>query len=230
MLRRAARIGLTLVVVCLAGCDRAPPDTPSPRRPEPAVPTQAAPTSRPVPPTQALGLTRRLPDAYVAGCARIRSHAGADPCPPLIPVGRLNVAGPHAKRWEGSRTIDLASASLGRIGGAPVDSNGGHWTVSVAWGPNGRRILHRQLHAIGGWWGPHPRSACIVVGLEGERVQACRVPAYEVGGGYYGGHIAYAWRRGQVVYHLTIHGYANEPRLRLMMAALIDRETGRHSR
>lgn len=45
-------------------------------------------------------------------------------------------------------------------------------------------------------------------------------------GGYYGGHIAYAWRHKDVVYHITIHGYANEPRASLMMAALIARETG----
>jgi hypothetical protein len=69
-----------------------------------------------------------------------------------------------------------------------------------------------------------------VVGLEGERVQACWVPAHDAGGGYYGGHVAYAWQRGPVVYHVTIHGYANEPRLRLMVAALIRRERGRYSR
>lgn len=45
--------------------------------------------------------------------------------------------------------------------------------------------------------------------------------------GYYGGHVVYAWQRGPVVYHVTIHTYANEPRLRLMMAALIHREKGR---
>jgi hypothetical protein len=69
-----------------------------------------------------------------------------------------------------------------------------------------------------------------VVGLEGERVQACWVPAHDAGGGYYGGHVAYAWQCGPVVYHVTIHGYANEPRLRLMVAALIRRERGRYSR
>jgi hypothetical protein len=126
--------------------------------------------------------------------------------------------------------VDLGSASLSWIGGAPVDANGGHWTVSVAWGPNGRQLLHKQLHAIGVWYGSNLRSACMVISLEGERVQACRVPAYDAGGGYYGGHIAYAWRRGRVVYHVTIHGYANEPRLRLIMAALIQREKGRYSR
>ncbi len=147
-------------------------------------------------------------------------------------MGRLTVAGPDEKRWEGSRTLDLGSGSLSWIAGAPVDANGGHWTVSVAWGPIGRRILHKTLHAIGGWYGSDLRSACAVVGLEGERVQvqACRVPAHDAGGGYYGGHVAYAWRRGPVVYHVTIHGYANEPRLRLMVAALIQREKGRSSR
>jgi hypothetical protein len=230
MMHRAALLGLTLVVICLSGCDRAPPGASSPGRPDPATPARVVTTTRPEQAERALGLTRRLPNTYVARCARIRSQAPADPCPPLIPVGRLKVAGPYQKRWEGYRDLDLGSASLNWIGGAPVETNGGHWTVSVAWGPTGRRVLHRTLHAIGGWWGPHPRSACAVVGLEGERVQACRVPAHEVGGGYYGGHVAYAWQRGAVVYHVTIHGYANEPRLRLMMAALIHREKRRHSR
>jgi hypothetical protein len=138
------------------------------------------------------------------------------------------VAGPYANRW-GERSLDLGSASLSWIGGAPVDTNGGHWTVAVAWGSNGRPVLHKTPHAIAGWHGSHPRSACTVVRLEGERVQACRIPAYDAGGGYYGGHIAYAWH-GPVVYHVTIHGYANEPRLRLMMGVLIHREKGRSFR
>jgi hypothetical protein len=54
------------------------------------------------------------------------------PLPAADPQGRLTVAGPYERRWEGSRTLDLGSASLGWLGGVPVDSNGGHWTVSVA--------------------------------------------------------------------------------------------------
>jgi hypothetical protein len=229
MMHRAALIGLTLVVVCLMGCDRAPPNASRQGRPEPEAPAQAVPSTRPDQAERALGLTRRLPHAYVSRCARIRTDAGADPCPPLTPQGRLAVTGPHQKRWEGYRELDLGSASLTWIAGAPVDSDGGHWTLAVAWGPNGRLLLHKQLHAIGVWYGSNLRSACTVVSLEGERVQACRVPAFDAGGGYYGGHVAYAWQRGQVVYHVTIHGYANEPRLRLIMAALIQREKGRYS-
>jgi hypothetical protein len=162
-------------------------------------------------------------------------RCGGRSLPAADPSGPAAVTGPHQKRWEGYRELDLGSASLTWIAGAPVDSYGGHWTLAVAWGPNGRRLLHKQLHAIGVWYGSNLRSACTVISLEGERVQACRVqacrvPAYDAGGGYYGGHVAYAWQRGQVVYHVTIHGYANEPRLRLIMAALIQREKGRYSR
>jgi hypothetical protein len=180
---------------------------------------QVTPT-RPDPPERALGLTRRLPDAYVTRCARIPPDAGANPCPPLKPEGQLKVAGPYGQ--PGSRTLDLGSGSLNSIGGAPVDTNGGHWTISVAWSASGRQLLDSQLHAIGR---PRPTSPCTAASLEGERVGACRVLAYDAGGGYYGGHIAYAWQRGRLVYHITIHGFANEPRLRLMMAALIHRET-----
>jgi hypothetical protein len=41
------------------------------------------------------------------------------------------------------------------------------------------------------------------------------------------GHIAYAWEHRGVVYHITIHGHANEPRVALMMAAFIKRVTSR---
>lgn len=47
-------------------------------------------------------------------------------------------------------------------------------------------------------------STCRAERVAGERVGVCRVPK---GGGYYGGHIAYAWRDGTLVYHLTAHGY-----------------------
>jgi hypothetical protein len=43
------------------------------------------------------------------------------------------------------------------------------------------------------------------------------------------GHIAYAWEHRGVVYHITIHGHANEPRVALMMAAFIKRVTSRYA-
>jgi hypothetical protein len=45
--------------------------------------------------------------------------------------------------------------------------------------------------------------------------------------GYYSGHVAYAWEHRGVVYHVTIHGHGEEPRVALMMAALIKREARR---
>ena len=70
-------------------------------------------------------------------------------------------------------------------------------------------------------WPPGIRRArCRQLRLDGEPVEACQVPTSD--DGYYSGHIAYAWEHRGVVYHITIHGHANEPRLALMMAALIN--------
>jgi hypothetical protein len=115
----------------------------------------------------------------------------------------------------------LSSSSLDAIHGRQVDSNGGHWTVSAARGPTARKLLAEQLHAALGV----RRARCRHLRLAGEPVEACQVPASD--DGYYSGHIAYAWEHRGVVYHITIHGHAEEPRVALMMAALIERETRR---
>ena len=49
---------------------------------------------------------------------------------------------------------------------------------------------------------------------------ACRVVAYRRGGGVNGDHIAYVWDDARITYVISVHGYANEPRARAMMAAL----------
>lgn len=170
-----------------------------------------------------LQLTRQLPREYLSACARLRSYQPlrADACPPLAPQGTIGINHQGSPRgWPRSYELDLASSSLNRISGRPVQTNGGHWTVAAARGRTNQRLLVLQLHP------PNATSpsTCRLTMLDGELVTACLVPAYEQGGGYYGGHVAYAWRHLNVVYHVTIHGYANEPRVRLMMAALIARE------
>jgi hypothetical protein len=52
---------------------------------------------------------------------------------------------------------------------------------------------------------------------------ACRVVAHNRGGGLNGGHIAYVWDHAGIAYVLSVHGYANEPRARAMIAALAAR-------
>jgi hypothetical protein len=80
-----------------------------------------------------------------------------------------------------------------------------------------RRIEHPQNG---------PRSRCRQVTLAAERVEACRVAPYERGGGLNGGHIAYVWDHAGATYAISLHGYANEPRVQAMMAALIERVRG----
>lgn len=225
--RPSVRAWLLLLLVAAAGCDGA----------QDAAPSQATPatTSLPTPTTvladtpaeRALRLTRNLPQAYQKACQQFLAYRplGAAGCPPLVPDGALQVraAGPIAASdgYARSYILDLASGSLDTIHGKAVDTNGGHWTVSAARGPTARNVLAQQLHAA---LGTRP-ARCRQLRLADERVEACRVPSAD--GGYYSGHIAYAWEHRGVIYHITIHGYAEEPRVALMMAALIKRATGR---
>jgi uncharacterized protein (TIGR03435 family) len=160
----------------------------------------------------ALGLTRDLPAAYLAACTEILRATRTNPCPPLVPRDTHVAHG-----WADS--IDAMAASIGSIDGRDIDAHGGHWTIGVGADPRARQALGRDLHAVS----PRASSRCRIVRLQGQRVEACAMPPYP-DGGYYGGHIAYAWQRDDVTYHITLHGHANEPRVRLMMEALIRRQ------
>lgn len=222
--RLSTTVGL-LCLVTLASCRGSP--GPERRQPTPATTiSTSGPGSTTVadtPAERALQLTRTLPQTYREACQRLQAYAPSDTdaCPPLVPIGHLEVrtAGPVATSggYEDSYVLDLASGSLGTIDGRAVDTNGGHWTVSAAWGPLTRKLLDEQLHAA---LGMQP-AKCRQIRLAGERVEACQVPSTD--DGYYSGHTAYAWEHGEIVYHITIHGHANEPRVALMMEALISR-------
>jgi hypothetical protein len=177
-------------------------------------------------PGLALDLTTRLPAAYRRVCARQAAAAPrrARTCPPLIPGGRLDVIDALAlARPRGDFNVDIGSASIKTLNGAAIDTNGGHWHYDVAWTPAARRLyVHRRIeHAVDG-----PRSRCTHLQLAAEPVEACRVAPYDQGGGLEGGHIAYVWDDARVSYAISLHGYANEPRVQAMMAALIERVRG----
>jgi uncharacterized protein (TIGR03435 family) len=162
----------------------------------------------------ALGLTRRLPPEYVELCVEIQREMHVNPCPPLMPDGTMNIRG-----WSDSLDIENATI-LNSINGREIDAHGGHWTIWVADDKGGLGALADHMHATGA----KTPSQCQFIELEGQRVEACRVPPYP-DGGYFGNHVAYEWQRGGVAYDVSIHNHANEPRLRLMMAALIKQET-----
>ena len=161
----------------------------------------------------ALGLTRELPPEYVAACAGFENYLGVNPCPPLIPAGPMTILGLFGDGFE------LMSGSLNAIDGRAIDANGGHWSLWIATNRGARRGLGAGIHIEG-----DTPSQCRLIELRAQEVEACRVPPYPVGGSY-GGHIAYAWQNGAILYHVTLHGYDNEPRLELMMTALIEQET-----
>jgi hypothetical protein len=173
----------------------------------------------------ALGLTRKLPAAYQRVCDEQATVAPADAraCPPLIPMGRVEVL--HADpvsprpRLGGGYLADLSSASLSALVGKRIETNGGHWHYDVSWTAEARRLLvrrgvERPMNARRG-------SKCRVLRLGSEGVEACRVVPYAQGGGLNGGHIAYVWSHGPVTYVVSLHGYANEPRARAMTQALM---------
>jgi hypothetical protein len=218
--RASVPAGLLLCLVVAAGCS----GTAHPRATPPTtiVSTSTTTMLADTPAERALQLTHNLPQAYRDACQQLLAYAplGAGACPPLVPQGPLEVraAGPIAPSggYARSYVLDLASGSLDTIRGQRVNTNEGHWTISAARGPAARTVLNQQLHAALGI----RRARCRQLRLDGEPVEACQVPTSD--DGYYSGHIAYAWKHRGVVYHITIHGHANEPRLALMMAALIN--------
>jgi hypothetical protein len=125
----------------------------------------------------------------------------------------------------GGYSADLASHSLSHLGGPRVETNGGHWRYDVAWVPSVRRAVvrvgvERPRNASG-------PSSCRHVRVAAHEMEACRVVPHERGGGLNGGHIAYVWNHTSVTYVISLHGYANEPRARAMMAALATQLTAR---
>jgi hypothetical protein len=192
-------------------------------RSTPAAAARVAPAAVPAARAAALGLTWRLPRAYRDVCAEWAASVppSARPCPPLIPRGgvKVMVAVPFSRqrRYRGGYLSDLASRSLSTLRGRPVATNGGHWHVDVSWTAAVRELLVRR--GIERPVNAGAPSRCRRLRLGGQAVEACRVVPYEQGGGLSGGHVAYVWRRGAVTRVVSLHGYANAPRARAMMAA-----------
>ena len=108
--------------------------------------------------------------------------------------------------------------------GPYIDTNGGHWGYAVTWTPAVRRLVVRA--GIERPSAAAEPSRCRPVVLAGQPVRACRVVAHERGGGLHGGHIVYVWDRGRATFVVSVHGYANEPRARAMMLALVAQRLG----
>jgi hypothetical protein len=220
--RSAMAAGLAVLVAACGGGDARPARAARPARPARPAPA-ASPAGRPGP---ALGLATRLPAAYRRACSRQAAAAPrrARSCPPLIPAGRLQVLDAAALTPpHGEFNVDLASPSIGTLNGARIDADGGHWHYDVAWTPAARWVwVHRRIERPQNG----PRSRCTRLELAAERVEACRVAPYDQGGGLQGGHIAYVWDHAGASYAISLHGYANEPRVQAMMAALIERVRG----
>jgi hypothetical protein len=176
-----------------------------------------------------LGLTRRLPSGYKVACRRLVAYATPKVavCPPVVPAGPLKVAiaAPFSRtrRDRGMFTMSFASCSLNTYRGRAIETNGCHWAYELGWTRRTRRIVVERVTHGGN--PANPRSACSWQHLAGQRVQACRVPPFNQGGGFHGGHAAYLWDRHTEAAVLSAHGYPNQPRVRSMMLALIHAAT-----
>lgn len=113
----------------------------------------------------------------------------------------------------------MSSCSLNTYKGQPIETNGCHWAYEVGWSQAVKPLVRRR--SLGGFNPANPAAACDAERLAGARVRRCRVPPFESGGGFHGGHVLYMWDRGASVHVVSAHGYANQPRVRAMMASLI---------
>jgi hypothetical protein len=160
-------------------------------------------------------LTRHPPSRYQSICRSQAAYAprGARACPPLVPSGPVKpeFAGPFSRqsRFGGGYSASFRSPALG------VNA---HWLYTVTWTRGVRHLAvdvgveHPQSFA---------KSDCDYIDVDHQRVERCRVPAFEKGGGLNGGHVAYVWDRRAVTYVISIHGYDHEPLVRAMTQALI---------
>ena len=129
----------------------------------------------------------------------------------------LDASGPLSRR--GARAaqswiLDFASPDLEELGGRRTSSNGGHWTLVGGVDP-----------AIDGFLKPNARRPTKrSITIAGRRVSLYTMPAYDEGGGYYGGHVVAAWRNGDERVQMSVHGRRNERRLVAMATALIEEQ------
>ena len=175
-----------------------------------------------------LSLTRNLPPGYERACERLAEYTPREiaACPPVIPRGPLKVeiAAPFSatRRDREWFVMSFASCSLNSYMGRSIETNGCHWAYELAWSRRTRRtVVEGVIHGSGN--PTNPRSACRWRSLAKQRVRACRVPPFERGGGFHGGHIAYLWERAPAAIVLSAHGYLNEARVKAMMTALIEK-------
>lgn len=155
----------------------------------------------------------------VAARARDQGLALTVYCPSLVPYARG-----IRLEWAGSigggadlapgYAISFASRVVGGAGGW-----GGHWTLDVGRPATVRRLRH-----------PFPQRPQELVDVRGRDVGVYRID--QDIRSFYAGHVVYAWQEKGLRFHLTVHGYQWESRLRRMASALmsaIDRCASRPS-
>ena len=158
------------------------------------------------------GFAERMPDWSRPACRnaelaiRVQHLTWALICPSVLPPGRGGLGfagfGPYESVASGY-VFTGYSPSLGS------DSNGGHWSLAVGRRANMSVIVQR---------GRSVRSS-----IAGLPVRIYRMPRYEDGGGYYGGHIVVEWMGRRAGCQTSVHGYAHRLLAIRMMRAIIVR-------
>jgi hypothetical protein len=162
-------------------------------------------------PREGLGPPSRL---VLDACRSVAARAAAQGaaltvyCPPLVP---------HARgiRLEWAGSLDggdaLAPGYLisfaSRVAGGP-SGWGGHWTLDV-----GRPAAVRRARR------PFPQRPDELIAVAGRDVGVYWIP--EDIRSFYAGHVVYAWQEHGLRFHLSVHGYQWEARLRRIASALM---------
>ena len=164
-----------------------------------------------------LRLTDQRPGVVETACRRAASMSTARVrCPSVVPSGRTKVGfvcpmrGCASKRRD-SYGIDLASGDVF------------HW--SVAAGPP--RTVCLSIVNV-----PRRTDPCLPRQARGWRIERgrlgaapatlYRVPPYERGGGYHGGHVVVMWEDGRLARAVSLHGYGNRRRALAIARAMVD--------
>jgi hypothetical protein len=199
--------GLGLLVAVVSGCGGGHAGRPT------------APSPAPVP----AGLTTTVGSEFRHDCKRAASgYRYTLYCPTVVPSGEIKLGftpGPvqrndPPRKRSLAYQLDLISPALQELNGRRMNANGGHWTIM-----GGRASEIPDF--------VHPPSTDTPTRTARRRLGAgvvatiALVPAYQAGGGYYGGHVVVIWRYRGLEYQLSAHDYANRDRALAMAESML---------
>ncbi len=179
---------------------------------------------------EAHGLTVRLPAGITGACDRLvqwnrLEHVDrAVVCPPLVPIGPLTQPPMPGGEGEAAEHDVRQGYGVQAFSASLRHANGGHWSFAAGTPAALKLNLNPPPPEVppgqppASQVTPLSRAALRLVGLQ---ATVYRMPSFEQGGGIYGGHVVIAWTFAGVAYQVSVHGYNNANKARLMAEAWI---------